>query len=202
MLPASCWLCYYPNMGFGFFPAIFDHPEHLAFAEQEDDEKIELFLRQHGIVNLGWILISIIGVIAPVIFIQLDTTFRLNIFSAMPVSLEVSAIILWYLLLLAYVFEKFLYWYFNIYIVTNHHLVDVDFISLMYRKITEAQLADVQDVSASVSGVFGPLFNFGNVVIETAGQSQKLEFISIPKPDLVADRIEDLRSVFEGKGGV
>lgn len=189
-------------MGFGFFPAIFDHPEHLAFAEQEDDEKIELFLRQHGIVNIGWIITGIVGLIVPVIIIQLDVIFRLNLFSMLPLSIEISGIILWYLLILAYVFEKFLYWYFNIYIITNHHLVDVDFLSLMYRKITEAQLVDVQDVSASVKGVFGPLFNFGDVVIETAGQAQKLEFVNVPKPDLVADRIEDLRSVFENQGGV
>jgi uncharacterized membrane protein YdbT with pleckstrin-like domain len=189
-------------MFLSLFPSLFDHPGNMRFAEQEQDENIELFLRQHGIVNLGWIIGSLLALIFPVIAIQFDVSFHLHLFSALPLIFMIAGLILWYLLVLAYVFEKFLYWYFNIYIITNQHLVDVDFVSLMYRATKEAQLEDVQDVTSTIKGVFGPLFNYGDVIIETASQHGRLTFENVPKPDFVADRIEDLRQTFDHKEGV
>lgn len=184
------------------FPSIFEHPEHVRFAEQEDDEKIELFLRQHGFVNIGWMLGSIIAVVLPVIIIQLDLLIKLDMVSKIPVQLVISGIVLYYLLVVAFVIEKFLHWYFNIYIVTNQHIVDINFLSLMYRQINEARLNEIQNVGSSVKGVFGPFLNYGDVVIETAGNTINLDFHNVPRPDLVTDRIQDLRTSIDHKGGV
>jgi uncharacterized membrane protein YdbT with pleckstrin-like domain len=183
-----------------FFPSLFDKPAGIGFIEQEPNEHIELFLRQHAIVNLGWIVASIVAFFVPVLLLQIDLRTGTNFFLKIPLQFDIALAVLWYLLLIAYILENFLFWYFNIYIVTNVHLVDVDFYSLMYRKVTEIELKDIENVSSTVKGFFGPLFNFGDVIVETAGNHQDIEFLRVPRPDFVADRIEDLRAAV-GAGG-
>ncbi len=102
-------------MNFQLFPAFFDHPANISFAEQEDDEVLELFLRQHPFVNVYWIITSLIAIVLPVILIQLDTTLRLNVLTSIPSSLIAASLVIYYLLVLGYVIEQFLHWYFNIY---------------------------------------------------------------------------------------
>lgn len=187
-------------MKFLFFPALFDHPTKIKFAEQEADESLILFLRQHPIVNVPWILFSLLGLVLPVILIQLDLIFNTGFFSRFPIQLLSGGLIVYYLLILAYVVEKFLHWYFNIYIVTNKHLLDVDFDSILYRRITEINLTDVESLKSKVTGVFASLFNYGDVAVETAAARQVVDFVKVPRPDFVADTIQDLVSVAR-KGG-
>jgi hypothetical protein len=71
-------------MKFLFFPALFDSPTNISFAEQEADETLVLFLRQHPIVNVPWIIYSLLALVLPVIFIQLDLSFNLGFFSNIP----------------------------------------------------------------------------------------------------------------------
>jgi len=104
------------------------------------------------------------------------------------------------MILSAYVIENFLHWYFTIYIVTNIHIVDVNYSSLLSRSVVEVKLEDVQSQKASIKGIFRQLFNFGDVIIETAAENQRIDFIDIPKPDLVADRVQDLKSAIVDGG--
>lgn len=188
-------------MKFLFFPALFDKPANISFLEQEADEELNLFLRQHPIVNVPWIIYSLLAIILPVVFIQLDLIFNLGFFINIPNSLFIGAIIIYYILILGYVVEQFLHWYFNIYIVTNKHLVDVDFDSLLYRRITEVNLSDVESVKSKLMGVFASLFNYGDVKVETAAAHQSIDFVKVPRPDFVADRIQDLVGTAKGEDG-
>lgn len=176
-----------------FFPAFFDKPQHISFAEQETNERIELFLRQHWFTNVGWILGTTIAFFVPPVAITLDVTLGFNLLRSIPTEILTGAIIIWYMLVVAYAIQSFLYWYYNIYIVTNFHLVDVDFLNLLFRQVTEIELKDVESVRNQISGVIRPLFNYGDVIIETAAKDQSEVFEDVPRPDLVADRIEDLR---------
>src|SRR5258708_32160718 len=122
------------------FPSFFDHPQHITFAEQEADENIELFLRQHWVKNIPWIFLTILAFLTPAFVIQLDQVLRLNLFIFLPSEVIAVGLIIWYMLVLAYALQKFLFWYYNIYIVTNIHLVDIDFLNLLFRQITEIEL--------------------------------------------------------------
>lgn len=186
-------------MSFTLFPAIFDNPENIKFSQQEVDEHIELLLRQHWFTNLSWVIIALIGLIFPLIFSFIDNLF-MRILPQLPPDITMATVILWYMGVMAYILEKYLYWYFNIYIVTNIHITDVTMSSLLSKTSTEAMLEDVQSVKTKVAGVFGSLFNFGDVVIETAADKQDIEFISIPSPDFVAERIQDLRGLADTGG--
>lgn len=179
------------------FPAFFDRPDRMRFEGQEEDEVIELLLRQHFITNLPWIFNTLLLVILP------GVVFPARVFltglgaDRVPSSIYIAAAVLWYLLVLAYIITHFLHWYFNIYIVTNKHLVDIDFSNLLSRDKTEVRLDDVQSAKSSLHGIFGSAFNFGDVVVETAAEKQDVAFIAVPQPDVVVERIQGLQELQE-----
>jgi hypothetical protein len=65
-------------MQFKFFPAILASPKKIKFDKQEENEVIELFLRQHPIVNFVWIFISLFLLILPPLFLQFEGQLGLN----------------------------------------------------------------------------------------------------------------------------
>lgn len=163
-------------------------PDNVTFESQEDGEKVVLFLRQHPIVNLPWIALAIILSLAPSVL----SVFPL--ISFLPANFQLIALLFWYLIVAAFVLESALSWFFNIFIVTDERIIDVDFLNLIYREITEAKTDKIQDVTHSVGGVVRTVFNYGDVMIQTAGTSQNLEFERVPNPALVARIIQALRN--------
>ena len=181
-------------MDLGFFPAFFDHPQRIRFDQQEDDEEIELFLRRHVATNTPWVLASIFFFALPFLIVLGDIAFQFGITTNLPPQIGAGLIIIWYMLVAAYVIENFLFWYFNIYIITNKNLVDINYTSLLSRSVVEVKIEDVQSQKSKIQGILRQIFNFGNVVVETAAENQRIDFEDVPKPDLVADRIQDLKT--------
>ena len=124
--------------------------------------------------------------IAPSIFGKFPLT------DTLPVSYRLVFLILWYLIGVAYVFEKFLDWFFSVFIVTDERVIDVDFINLIYREITAANIDKIQDITVQAGGAAMALFNYGNVYVQTASEVPNIEFNKIPKPDKVSRVLRNL----------
>ncbi len=184
-------------MAFSLFPAFFDRPDRIHFATQDPDEHIELLLRQHWVTNLSWIFVSLLAVVLPVVVLSLDGINGISVQTQVPSDVLLGILVAWYLFVIAYILEKYLYWYFNIYIVTNENVVDIAFLNLLSLYSTGVEISDVQSTRYSFRGILGSLFGFGDVQIETAAEKQVILFISVPRPDLVRDRIQDLQEARE-----
>lgn len=184
------------------FPAFFDRPTNMKFADQEEDEYIELLLRRHFITNVPWIFLSFVGIFIPIIILNLSTLLSGFGVDRIPGNVVLASLVLWYMFLLAYVISRLLNWYFNIYIVTNKHLVDINFYNLLNRDFTEVRLDDIQSSKSQIKGIIGSLFHYGDVIVETAAERQHIDFHSVPKPDEVKERIQDLQESEEGPGDV
>lgn len=170
--------------------AFIAYPAGTSFSEQEEGENIILLLRAHVVTNVPWILVTIGLLLAPlVIFPLLSLT---GILPVVSLGMGLVLTVFWYLLTFTYAFLNFLYWYFNIYLVTNERVVDVDWYSIVYRKVSSCQIMKIQDVSAVQSGVFAGVFDFGNVQIETAAEEENFEFTAVPHPQLVAKKLQEM----------
>jgi hypothetical protein len=180
-------------MHFKIFPALFEHPQKIGFENQESDEKIELFLRRHWVANLPWIITSIFIATIPFIVLQIDQILGLNIFVKVPLQLLLGGLIIYYMLIMAYVIESFVFWYFNVDIITSAHIVDINFYSLLSREVNEIGLEDIEIVSRRASGILDSLLDFGDVIVETAAETKNIELATISKPDFVVNKIQDLR---------
>lgn len=173
------------------------NPHGLRFETQEAEEVVILFLRQHFIVNVPWILITIVLLIAPtVIFPKLFSVLSFNF--SLPAGFFLIGTMFWYLATFGFALASFIGWFFNIYIVTNERVVDIDFFYLLYKKFSEAELAKIQDINYTSGGVLAAIFNYGNVTIETAGEAPNLIFELIPFPERVVETIRALTEQNEG----
>ncbi len=162
-------------------------PDNIHFIAKDSQERIVLFLRKHPITNVGWIVLVVLMLFAPAVL----RVFPLLDF--LPERFQLISVIGWYLITVAFAFEKFLSWFFNVYIVTDERVFDVDFVNLVYREIAEANLDQIQDVNVKVGSVIRTLFNYGDILIQTASAVPNIEFEAVPHPDRVAKVLRELR---------
>ena len=78
--------------------------------------------------------------------------------------------------------------------------MDVDFHSLLFKNIDVAPLRNIEDTSSSMGGILNAIFHYGDVFIQTAGNSRNIDFHSVPRPHQVADFILDEAHKIYGKG--
>lgn len=161
-------------------------PKHVHFESQEEREHILLLVRKHPITNVPWIFTAFILSFAP-LFLQY---FPLS--SVIPDQFVFMGILGWYMLIMGYVLENFFSWFFNINILTDERVVDIDFYSLLYKRISTAQIDRVEDVTSSVAGFLGSVLNYGTVDIQTSAEAREFSFELIPQPEKVTKLMNEL----------
>lgn len=88
-------------------------------------KKIVILGRRHFITNLKWLTLACFAVFVPMFWGEFPMIKALNTNTSFALS------IVWYAALLFYVIQNFVLWFYNVYIVTNERLVDVDFLHLI-----------------------------------------------------------------------
>lgn len=174
------------------------YPKHVGFINKDPKEEVILMLRKHPLTNVRWILISLVIILIPI-------TFPLfSFYVSLPSSYQLIVLLLWYLMTTAYVMESFLTWFFNVNIITDERIIDVDFYNLIFREITDANIDQIQDVTVQIGGGLRTFANFGSVLVQTAAEIPMIEFHDVPKPDQVASvlramRVEEETEKIEGR---
>jgi len=163
-------------------------PKVFTFNARDDGEEIILVLRRHWFTNIPWIITGILMIFAPFLLL----TFSL--WSIFPPDYRLILAIFWYLLTFAVAFENFLSWYFNVFILTEERVIDIDFFNLLDKKMSEAKISMIQDVTSKTSGLTQTLFNYGSVIIQTASELPLIRINKVPNPDLVLQVLQQMRS--------
>lgn len=178
------------------------NPKNITFQNQEDDEEILLFLRRHLITNLPWLLISIfltfLPLALPILFPFLSQS--IPFLSSLPKNYVLAISIFYYLLVFGYFLVNFMTWYFNVFIVTQKRVIDIDFADLVYHNVALTKLDLIQDIDYTQAGFIRSLFNYGDLFVQTAGDKPNFEARAIPYPSKAAQLIEDL--IGQGGGNV
>lgn len=161
-------------------------PNNLFFATQNTDEHIILVLRKHPLTQVPWILGAVVFALLPLLFNWI------GLVAFLPGTYQFAGLIIWYLLLTGFIIESFLSWFFNVNIITDERIIDVDFLSLIYRNISSAKIDNIEDVTAVTSGAIRSLFDFGTVFVQTAAQQREFDFTDIPHPSRVTKLLNEL----------
>lgn len=169
------------------------HPANVRFETMDEAEEVVLLLRKHFFTNVRWILLTVVALFVPAIISLFPTI------SFVPSGYQFILVAGWYVLIVAFAFEQFISWFFNVYIVTTERVISVNFSNLVYRETSEADLDEIQDVTVQVGSVLRTLFNYGNVYIQTAAEVERLTFLAIPYPDKAVKIIRDLKEAEENK---
>lgn len=166
-------------------------PEGVRFETQEPGETIILLLRAHWFTNLTWVILGFILILFPVFLFPLLVT--ANLLPAWVPPTFVSVLIWgWYLVTLSYVLVHFLLWYFTVSIVTNERIIDIDFINILNKKFSETRISKIEDVTERTGGFIRTVFNYGDVIVQTAGTEEAFQFLAVPRPVEVVHIINEL----------
>lgn len=174
-----------------FLSSLCIDPKNIVIARQSQGETIHLLVRKHHITNLPWILLVFILLLAPGLMPLFFGQFP--IIQASPVTI-ISLLSLYYLSLFGYVLLKFSEWYFHVGLITNKRLVDIDMHNILSKNVAETEIAEVEDVAYTQSGILQSVFRYGTVSIQTEAVQANFEFDKVPYPSQVAEIITQLAS--------
>lgn len=177
------------------FGSCIPRPHRFRFESQQDDETVLLLGRRHLVTNLGWIAMLCFAFVIPFVWGEFP------FLKALDGNTLVSITMLWYMGLIFFGMQSFLTWFYNVYIITNERLVDVDFIGLLSKTVNVAQISMIQDVNYTQKGILASFFNYGDVIVQTASEQRTPDthtetsaftFEAVAFPDKVASVISQL----------
>lgn len=161
-------------------------PVRMRFSTQGSSETIILLLRQHPVTQIRWVFMALLAAVAPLMFNSI------NLLDFLGGNYRMAIYLGWYLMVLGFILESFLKWFFNVYIITDERIVDVDFVSLIYKNISAAKIDNIEDTTSTQGGFAASLFDYGTVTIQTAAEKREFEFAGVPHPSKVTSLINDL----------
>lgn len=172
-------------------------PDKAKFESQNPDENLLLIMRAHPLTNVGWLAVTCLGLVVPFFWGEFP------FFASLGLNATIALGLAWYGFLLFYAVQRAVLWFYNIYIVTDERLIDVDFMSLLFKNINVTQIHNIEEVNYSIKGMIQSFYNYGNVVVQTASEGRSEEvyskgelsaftFESVPNPDEVVKIISEL----------
>ena len=170
-----------------FFRAFIPKPSNVHINIQDKDEKIILILRQHPITQLG----KIITLVAALILVPAILQFS-GFIDALPNQFISAFKIFWMIVALGMFTRYFLIWFFNVYVVTDERVIDVDFASMIYHNVSSAKIENIEDVTAKTTGPLAAIFDYGTILIQTAGEKNEFEFEHVPKLAKITKLLNEL----------
>lgn len=173
------------------FASFCTRPSNISFENQEEDEEILLFLRRHFITNVPWIALAVFLVIIPPLLAVVFSMVNIIAFSV-PDGFILITTLFYYLAIIMYIFVEFISWFYDIGIVTQKRVIDLDYSDIIHHDVAVTKLNLVQDINYNQTGLLRSFFNFGNVLIQTAGNNPNFDFLGIPKPGSAVHLIQDL----------
>ena len=94
-----------------------------------------------------------------------------------------------FLFLWLYGFLVWIDYFFDVWIVTNERIVNIEQKGLFNRRISELRFSRVQDVTAAVDGLIPTMLNFGDVSVQTAAEEDRFLFRQVGDPFAIKDEV-------------
>lgn len=166
-------------------------PQPIA-VKSSNPETVYILIRPFWVTFLPWILLGLSFIIVGVVFsIFVDTAFpELATGPGRQVLIILTAAFL--LIIIPIITVAFIDYYFDLDIVTNRRIINIDQQELFSRHVSELSLTEIEDVSVRTAGILASVLDFGDVLIQTAGTKNEFAFERILHPQEVSEIILDL----------
>ena len=169
-------------------------PKNFHFDGQKNGEQVLLVVRRHWFNILSQFLVVfclsavLIGsyIIIPLFFpnfIKIYQSGRLLSFAEtlFGMFIWITFFIIW------------IDYYFDVWIVTDKRIVNIEQKGLFNRTVSELELTRIQDITTEVTGLIPTFFNYGDLFIQTAAEVDRFLFRQIPNPYAVKDLIMNMQ---------
>lgn len=176
-----------------------NQPIEFNFPNKESDEKVFMAVRRHYFVLVKQSLIFLFFFIFPVIIWTALHYLEINLTEYIFFPILILVISLYYLFVALFAMIKWIEYYYDVWIITDRRLIDIEQKSLFNHITSELRLDKIQDVTFEVKGFLPSVFHYGNIYVQTAGAVQRFSFEEIPKSQQIKRLIIDLQGQLEYK---
>jgi hypothetical protein len=175
---------------------------HKLFPNQEDDETISLIVREHWFHLFLKILVWVFFAAALLLFNRFAQTYVPNILQGTFGQVTLLFVQVYTLFLVLSLFLIFSFYYLTMQVITSIRIVDINQEGLFSHVISELNVDKIEDVTSRVNGIFGTIFNYGDVLIQTAGKEEHFIFHSVPNPTEIEKVVLNLYESAKEQGEV
>ena len=165
---------------------------HRLFPSQQENETIYLVVREHPVRLILKLLVWFVFVVALILFQKIIVDGNPDFFTGMAATVTSIFTTIYILFLSLTLLVLWVMYYLNIQVITNLRIVDVYQVGLFDHQVSELHIDKIEDVTSETKGMFGTIFDYGNVYIQTAGAVERFEFENVPHPGGIEKIVLDL----------
>lgn len=160
-----------------------------TFEGKKEEETVILFLHRHWFVLANKVAALVALSLIPILLLVVFGQFILanNLIPLFTFLWSAYLMGLWFFLFYSLTMYTLDYW-----IVTNERIMDNIQHGFFNRRISELSIHMIQDISVRLVGFIPTFLNFGNVEVQTAAEHRNFFFETVPKPQLVKDKIMEI----------
>jgi hypothetical protein len=162
----------------------------IELPNQRPGEKIMLTLRRHWFVLFLIVARFVLFAVIPVlIFIFLYFEEPEILEGDISTPLLILSCSLYYLFIWMFLFNNFIDYYLDVWVVTTERIINIEQKNLFSRTISEKNLDRMQDITSEVKGILKTFLNYGTIYIQTAGTTERFIFKDVPNAPQVTQQI-------------
>lgn len=144
----------------------------------EDDEHIRMIVHKHWLIGLRFLVWPTVS------FLLADTLLILR--HSQPAIFLGG---LWAVLSLVWWLRNFFDYYLDAWIITDHGVIDLEWLGWFHRQSSRILYSDIQGVSTEIHGITGTLLRFGTISIEKISTGTAVSLPHVPSPRRVESAI-------------
>lgn len=169
---------------------------NFRFPGQKPSEKIQHIIRKHWIIDVKiFLTLFMIGFIPLLVGITIEKLAWDGSFNDTFLSISMGFLV-YFLLIHILTYIKWLNEELDIIIVTDERIVSHEQISLFHRQISEANIAQVQDVTGTQKGFMQSILHYGTLEIQTSSSDIFFIIKHVFNPYESARTLLDLRDTY------
>jgi len=167
----------------------------LGFNDFQDQERVVAIVRHHWWVLFREVFVLAILFVLPFFLIPLVFMFAIQ-GGTVPASIPGGVVLFfaaaWALIMWNLIFARWTDYYYDIWIITNWRVIDIDQRGFFNRQVaTLLTLDHIEDIETTTNGIIGSFLNFGHVQIETAAAEREFNIDDVPNPTGVDEMIRN-----------
>jgi uncharacterized membrane protein YdbT with pleckstrin-like domain len=163
--------------------------------EIDKDEHIIFEVRKHWLVFGTEMTFLIILALIPLILTSFISNSGIN-FGAVMSAVDIISLFsffyaLWLLVIWVIAFIIWTNYYLDIWIITSKKIIDIEQYGLFKRQVSILHLEKIQDITYDVHGLLQTFFQYGDLMVQTAGSSGSFPIKGVPNPALVQAKLNE-----------
>lgn len=162
----------------------------------EPGEHLVTVVRRHPIGIIGIYAEMLVGIIGVIALVLLSIySFFASLSGASKGLIAAGAVFVVAFLVALLIVSTYVYRQCRL-LVSDKSVIQVLQKALFNRKISRLSMSNVEDVNVEQKGILQSMFNYGTLIIQTAGEVDNFVFAYCPNPDGYASRILEARQQF------